>query len=113
MEMFNKGKFKARNSTERIKVINPATEEIISDSSHGTLLDMQDALGTARVAIESWKETPSNEQTVALHRIATNNHLYHKDLVELGSMEEGKPIPENEVELGWVVNQYMEKNDRL
>jgi acyl-CoA reductase-like NAD-dependent aldehyde dehydrogenase len=40
MEMYFNGKFTAGNSSERIEVINPATEEVIGDSPGGIIQDV-------------------------------------------------------------------------
>ena len=91
MEMYINGKLTSGNSNERIEVINPATEEIIGDSPRGTLRVVHDAVLFANTALESWKRTPANERTAALHKIATNIRTHHDVLVDLLTQEEDKP----------------------
>jgi acyl-CoA reductase-like NAD-dependent aldehyde dehydrogenase len=106
MEMFINGKFTSGNSSDRISVINPATEEVIGDSPRGTPFDVKAAVESAKTAFKDWKRTPANDRTAALHEIANKIRSNHDLLVELLTREEGKPIPENDEELWWVEETF-------
>jgi acyl-CoA reductase-like NAD-dependent aldehyde dehydrogenase len=99
--MFIDGKMTAGQSEGIIPVLNPATEEIFGEVPRGTSQDVQAAVQAALRAFERWKCTPASERADALQHIAEKMRSYHNELVRLLTMEEGKPLPENEEEVWW------------
>ncbi|MBT3390788.1 MAG: aldehyde dehydrogenase [Chloroflexi bacterium] len=104
--MYINGKFTNGNSVERIPIINPATEEAFADSARGTIEDAFVAVAAAKVAFQEWKRTPANERAAALHAVAAKIREHHDEIVHLLTLEEGKPIPENDEELWWVEETF-------
>ena len=99
--MFINGKFTSGYASESIPVINPATEEILGESTRGKMQDTLAAVEAARRALPGWKNTPASERAAYLHQVAASMRDHHEELVRLLTQEEGKPIPENEEELWW------------
>lgn len=89
-----------------IEVINPATEEVIDVVPRGTKADAFKAIDTAHNAFQHWKKVPANERAAALHEIARKLRSHHDELVRLLTIEEGKPIPENDEELWWTEETF-------
>ena len=106
MDMYINGKFTSGKSTERINIINPATEEIVGDSPRGTEADALAAVEAAHAAFATWRKVPANERAAALHQLAAKIREHHDEIVELLTIEEGKPVPENEEELWWVEETF-------
>ena len=106
MDMYINGKFTSGNSSERIEIITPATEEVVGDSPRGTEADAHAAVDAAFAAFSTWKRVPANERTAALHQVAAKIRAHHDEIVELLTLEEGKPIPENDEELWWVEETF-------
>ena len=104
--MYINGKFTNGKSVERIPVINPATEEAFADSARGTTEDVVAAIAAAKVAFQEWKRTPANNRAAALHTVAAKIRQHHDEIVRLLTLEEGKPIPENDEELWWVEETF-------
>ncbi len=104
--MFINGKFTEGQTTERISVINPATEEEIGDVAKGTPEDIYSAVEAAREAQPAWQRIPGWEKATFLHTIAENIRDKLEELVHLLTLEEGKPVVENEEELDWVFNTF-------
>ncbi len=104
--MYINGQFSGGTATERITVINPATEEVLGDVPRGTPADVSEAVAAAQAAFPRWKRTPANERAAALHAVANKIRAHHAELVRLLTQEEGKPIPENEEELWWVEETF-------
>jgi len=104
--MFIKGKFSKGHATEVIQVINPATEEIIDEVPSGTAGDAHTAVEAARSAFQVWRKTPASERAAMLHAIADKIRAYHREIVRLLTMEEGKPLPENEEEVWWTEETF-------
>jgi betaine-aldehyde dehydrogenase len=104
--MYINGQFTNGNAQERIEIINPAIEEVIGEASRGTPEDALAAVEAARAAFEGWRVVPASERAAALHQIAEKIRGRHDELVCLLTMEEGKPLPENDEELWWTEETF-------
>lgn len=105
-KMFIDGKYVAGSSDKSIKVINPATEEVLDEVPAGTENDVHLAVAAAKSALPAWKKLPASERAGILHQAAAKMRQHHEELVELLTREEGKPIPENDEELWWVEETF-------
>jgi len=104
--MYINGQFTKGRSTEIIEVRNPATEEIVDSVPRGTPEDVESAVGSAKEAFESWRRMGANERTSLLHEVAAKVRAHNDEIVRLLTMEEGKPLSENQEELEWVANTF-------
>lgn len=104
--MFINGKFSKGHATEVIQVLNPATEEIIDEVPSGTVEDARTAIEAARTAFQVWRKVPAGERAAMLHAVAARIRTYHREIVHLLTMEEGKPLPENEEEVWWTEETF-------
>ncbi len=105
-KMIINGKFDSGNSSKTIQVINPATEEIIDEVPFGTEKDVHKAVAAAKDAFNTWKCLPANDRAGLLHQAAAKMRQHHDELVELLTLEQGKPIPENDEEVWWVEETF-------
>lgn len=94
------------DSGTRIDVQNPATEEIIEQVPSGSEADVEHAVGAAKTAFESWRKTPAIERAALLHEASARMRTNWDELVKLLTLEEGKPVPENEEEMEWVAGTF-------
>ncbi len=99
--MYIEGKRTAGQAEGIIPVLNPATEEVLGEVPRGTSQDVQGAVQAATRAFEQWRCTPASERAAALQQVAENMRSHHDELVRLLTMEQGKPLPENEEEVWW------------
>jgi len=104
--MFINGKYTSGYAEQMFSVINPATEEIIDEVYRGTQLDSQAAVEAAKKAFPEWRKTPASERAAILHSVAANIRQHHDELVKLLTIEEGKPVPENNEELWWTEETF-------
>lgn len=104
--MYINNKFTSGKASEKITVINPATEERLGEVARGTTQDANQAVQAAQNALPGWRRTPANERAAALHEIANKLRAHHDEMVRLLTMEEGKPIPENEEEIWWTEETF-------
>jgi len=104
--MFINGKKTKGEAIGKITVINPATEEILGDVWRGTEKDASQAVEAAHNAFPLWRRTPASERAVAIHEIARKIRQHHDEMLRLLTMEEGKPLPENEEELWWTEETF-------
>lgn len=100
------GRFTASSGTERIFVHNPATEEQLDWVPRGTGDDALAALHAAERAFVSWKRTPANARATMLHEAAAKMRGHKDDIVKLLTLEQGKPVPENEEEFEWLTTTF-------
>jgi acyl-CoA reductase-like NAD-dependent aldehyde dehydrogenase len=89
-----------------IEVRNPATEEILERVPAGSESDALHAIDSAKAAFDVWRKTPAIERAALLHEATTKMRANRSELVELLTLEEGKPIAENEEELEWVAGTF-------
>jgi acyl-CoA reductase-like NAD-dependent aldehyde dehydrogenase len=104
--MYINGQFTRGNSTEEIEVTNPATEEVLDTVPRGTAEDVESAVRSSNEAYKSWRKKGANERTNLLHEVASKVRSHREEIVHLLTLEEGKPISENDEELEWVANTF-------
>jgi betaine-aldehyde dehydrogenase len=103
---FINGQFTKGKSAESINVLNPATEEVIDSVPRGKKEDAEAAVAAAKEAFIHWKRTPANTRATMMHEAAAKMREHREEIVRLLTMEEGKPIPENDEEFEWLVNTF-------
>jgi len=104
--MYINGQFTKGNANGEIEVTNPATEEVLDTVPRGTAEDVEIAVQTSKEAFRSWRKIGANERTSLLHEVASKVRSHKEEIVHLLTLEEGKPIPENDEELEWVANTF-------
>ncbi|MFN8435784.1 MAG: aldehyde dehydrogenase family protein, partial [Anaerolineales bacterium] len=104
--MYINGIFTNGNAKEAIEVQNPATEEIIDSVPRGTPEDIEAAVQAARSAFEAWRKMGSFERANLLHEVAEKVHAHREEIVRLLTLEQGKPVSENDEEIEWVLNTF-------
>ena len=104
--MYINGEFTNGNAKEVIEVTDPATEEVLDTVPRGTAGDVDAAVHSAKAAFAKWRKMGANERTSLLHEVAARVQRHKGELVRLLTLEEGKPIAENEEELEWVANTF-------
>lgn len=100
------GAFTKGSGTETIPVHNPATEELIDTVPRGTTEDANAAVVAAKSAFKEWRRTAANTRCNLMHEAAAKIRERKEEIIHLLTLEQGKPIPENEEELEWVTNTF-------
>ena len=104
MKMWIDGGWTGGSSEKVIEVSNPATEEILDSVPAGTPEDVNQAVAAAKQAFPLWRDTTAVERANLLHKAAAKMRDHFDELTRLLTLEEGKPLPENEEELDWSIN---------
>ncbi len=91
---------------DTIDVLDPATEELLDRVPNASGADVAGAVAAARQAFESWRWVPGVERAEMMHEAARKIRANMDEIVRLLTLEEGKPIPENEEELEWVIGTF-------
>ncbi|GAA1442369.1 gamma-aminobutyraldehyde dehydrogenase [Leifsonia poae] len=88
---FVNGAFVDSRASERIPLIDPATEEVYATSPVSTADDVADAYGAAQDAFAEWGETTPGERQLALFRIADAMEQRAEEFADAESQDTGKP----------------------
>lgn len=88
---FVNGDYVGSSATEKLDIINPATEEIIARTPVSNQADVAAAYAAAAAAFEIWGETTPGERQRALLQIADSVELHAEELAELECADTGKP----------------------
>ncbi len=91
-QIFVNGKWVDSTATESIPVVNPATEETIASVPRGTVEDVDLAARAAGDAFDQWSQTPVEERTAVLRRIARILESRSDELTRTMVTEIGTPI---------------------
>ena len=101
-ELFINGEFVPNGKREMIKVVNPATEEVISEVPKATAEDVERAVDAAYEAQKSWAKVPPIQRAAYLMELADlvreNLDLFAK----VNSEEVGKTMAQSEAEAGFL-----------
>jgi lactaldehyde dehydrogenase/glycolaldehyde dehydrogenase len=89
-KMFINGEFIDNGSRKMIQVINPATEEVLSEIPEGTVEDVEAAVDAAYEAQKAWEKKPAVERAAYLHQFADLIRKNGDHLVETLIKEQGK-----------------------
>jgi len=104
--MYINGGLTQGSAKDTIEVINPATEEVLGAVPRGTSEDVDAAVTAATQAFNGWRKTGANERSRLLHEAAIKIRAHNDELVRLLTLEEGKPISENQEEMDWVATTF-------
>ncbi|MFI5060905.1 MAG: gamma-aminobutyraldehyde dehydrogenase [Actinomycetales bacterium] len=88
---FVNGAYSDSRATERIQLIDPATEEAYGSTPVSTREDVAVAYAAARDAFETWGETTPAERQLALFRIADAMEERAEEFADAESQDTGKP----------------------
>jgi len=108
-KQFINGQFVNSTATNRIEVLNPCTEEIISTIPKGSVEDANLALEAAKAAQPAWQALPAIQKASFLHKMANvirDNRIF---LAETLSKEQAKVIGLAQVEID-VTADYFDYN---
>jgi betaine-aldehyde dehydrogenase len=89
-----------------VSVLNPATEETITDVPSADAGEVDAAVRSSKTAFEEWKRTPAVERGELLHGLSTWINEHTESLAETLTREGGKPLVENRDEMGWSANCF-------
>ncbi|MGX7068707.1 aldehyde dehydrogenase [Gemella bergeri] len=99
LKMFIGGKFEENIKREFIKVVNPATEEVIAKIPAGNCKDVDHAITVADVAQKSWEKLPAIERGAYLKKIADRIRQRETEITQTIVNEGGKTFELAKVEV--------------
>lgn len=84
---------------ETAEIRNPATGEVVDAVPRGTREDMRRAIDVAHEALKGWAVTPPSRRGEILHEAYHRIKDREKELAELLTREQGKPVRESVLEI--------------
>ena len=84
-------------------VYNPATDEIIDYVSCADKKQAEEALEAAQEAFKTWSKTSVNERADWLYKLKEACSAEKDKLIELVSMESGRPYPAASADVNWLL----------
>ncbi len=103
-QMFINGEFIANESRKMISVINPATEDIVSEIPAGTREDVETAVKAAEQAQKSWAKLPAIVRAGYLKEIAQGIREKSEEIAHVIAEEQGKILPLARVEANFTAD---------
>ena len=101
---FIAGRFVSSDEGETINVINPATEEVISQVPETPLEQVREAIAAAESAQQSWGRLPAIQRAGHLRRIAQKIRERTELLVRVIAEEQGKTLALAQVEVNFTAD---------
>lgn len=103
-QAFIDGKFRDSGSSEMIKVLNPATGEVVSEIPECSLAETRQAIDAAEKAQVSWAKLPAIQRAGHLRRIAQKIRENSAFLARIITEEQGKVLGLAEVEVNFTAD---------
>jgi succinate-semialdehyde dehydrogenase / glutarate-semialdehyde dehydrogenase len=100
------GRWVDADSGATFPVVNPATGETIADVPRMGAAETRRAIKAAQRALPAWKATPAKERARVLRRLADLMMERADGLAALLVTEQGKPLAEAQVEIGYAASFY-------
>jgi lactaldehyde dehydrogenase / glycolaldehyde dehydrogenase len=91
-QMYINGEFTESSSGEKVNVINPSTEEVISTVPKGTEEDAVSAIEAAYEAQKEWEKVPAFKRGEYLFQIADKLEARKEEFAKMLSEEQGKTL---------------------
>ena len=100
------GEWVAADDRATFPVLNPATGETIADVPRLGAGETRRAIEAAAQALPAWRGRTAKERAHVLRRLATLMAEHEEELATLMVLEQGKPLAEARVEIGYALSFY-------
>ena len=101
-KLYINGQWADGQSGMTMPVLDPATEEILAHVPRANAADAAIAVEAARVAFDQWRWIPGVERAELLQEAARKVREHFDEIVHTLTLEQGKPLPEQEEEVEWL-----------
>jgi acyl-CoA reductase-like NAD-dependent aldehyde dehydrogenase len=91
---------------ETLRVLEPATEEVLAEVPRATAADVDAAVARAKAAWPAWRAVAPGDRATLLRRLADTIAEHHEELSVLEARNAGKPIGDARGEMGMVVDTF-------
>ena len=87
----------------RLDVINPATEEVLTEAPRADRAQLNEAIAAAKAAFPGWSAKPIRERGALLVKLADALEARQDEFARLLTLEQGKPLSEAHWEIGFTI----------
>ena len=87
----------------RLDVINPATEEVLTEAPRADRVQLNEAIAAAKAAFPGWSAKPIRERGALLVKLADALEARQDEFARLLTLEQGKPLSEAHWEIGFTI----------
>src|SRR3979411_1824445 len=102
--------------TGTLRVIEPATEQVMAELHEATVEEADQAVARAKAAYPAWKAVSPKDRGNLMRRISIAIEMHAEELARLEARNVGKPISDARGEVGMVAdvfNYYAGAPERL
>jgi len=92
--------------TGTLRVIEPATEQVLAELQEATVEEADQAVARAKAAYPAWKALNPKDRANLMRRIASAIATHSEELAQLEARNVGKPISDARGEVGMVVDVF-------
>jgi betaine-aldehyde dehydrogenase len=96
----------ATSSETMLKVLEPATEEVLAELPHAGVEETDAAIARAKRALPAWRAMSAGDRAKQLRAMAEAIAAKAEDLARLEARNVGKPISDARGEIGMVVDTF-------
>lgn len=107
LDLLVAGEWRGISGRETLKVVNPATEEVIGELPVATDKDIDDAITAADVAFKTWSQTSAWQRDTVLKQTAALIEQRRERLAAILTLENGKPLADAHGELDRVIESIL------
>ncbi|MGZ4814068.1 MAG: aldehyde dehydrogenase family protein, partial [Terriglobales bacterium] len=93
------GKWRTSNSSERLKVINPATQKVLATVPASTRHEVEAVVAAAVKAYPAWRATPPEDRIQYLFKLKQLLEDHFDEIARITTTENGKTLTEAKAEL--------------
>ena len=93
------GQWTVSSATQNLKVINPASAEVIAEVPLSTAFEVNQAIEAAADAFVTWRRTPPTERVQYLFKLKNLLEEHFEDLAQTITKECGKTLAESNGEM--------------
>ena len=88
--LFLDGEFVISESSQKLSVINPASQEVLAEVPYATEAEVEKAIASAKEALKTWRNVATPERARLMMRYAVLLKDHHDELGELLAKDTGK-----------------------
>ncbi|KIL50236.1 aldehyde dehydrogenase [Jeotgalibacillus alimentarius] len=105
-KLYINGQYTESTGDEWIDIVNPATEEVISQTPKGTEEDVNKAIDAAFEAQKKWEKVPSNERGQIVRKLGDKIKENRETFIKLLIEEQGKPQDQASDEVDTAIDYF-------
>jgi succinate-semialdehyde dehydrogenase/glutarate-semialdehyde dehydrogenase len=110
------GEWREAASGKRLRILDPATGDLVGEAALGSKKDARHALEAAQAASSTWAATTAADRAEILHRAAELVRRRSWAIARVLTLEQGKPLADAHKEISFgceVIDYYAEEGRRI